>query len=152
VCSRVCDGLAQPIFCVGSFGDIFAGYRMVSISDLASPETAGQLVAEHTHLGGFQVLTFPKLECTDTLHVLEGTLLLNGARVAELGYATARSCNVVGGSSGAYICATIVNSSECSWLQSLPSIADITNATVRIPMTAPVGRPCLYVDEDYAQI
>ena len=144
---HVC-GYAQPVFCVGSFGDVLAGYRMVSIQDLASAATAGQLLAEHAHGGGLPVLTSPTLECTDTLHVLEGALLLHGgARVAEMGYATAHSFHVVGGSYGAYVCATLVNSSECSWLQALPSVADITSATVQVPLAAPVGRPCLYVDQ-----
>jgi hypothetical protein len=136
----------QPRIAVGLGYYKYAGFRMLTLSELQTSMIAQAVLDVHRVNCGLPVLHKPFMPCENELCVAEGTLLPKGFFLTELGH------NGLGFAFQRYIVANhfLDNKPEVSWLETPPRATAFKSFSAD-PGSIAQGCPTLFASEAFMQ-
>ena len=144
MCMHAC-WLPQPRIAVGLGYFKYAGFRMLTLSELQTSMIAQAVLDVHRVNCGLPVLHKPFMPCENELCVAEGTVVPKGFLLAELGH------NGLGFAFQRYIVANnYPDKPQVSWLETPPRASVFKNFTVENGSISQ-GCPTLFASEAFMQ-
>jgi hypothetical protein len=127
----------QRLFAIGKYETVYGdGWRKATEAEWRNPAFQAALVQAHREGGGWPLLEEP-LQCNGLLFVAEGWVLIDGARVIEVGYDPNDTDQQL---CGVYPAMNI--DTKVAWTTTAPALGNKWDVEAWKPQSNP---PCLFV-------